>query len=119
MYFFSSDPDQRLLNSSLVFLEEPQDVIVVKNSALWLPCTVDTTPEGGTVHYNWQHNGEVVSDSRLAVLPNGTLYIPRVIHKVQKGRSDEGLYKCFAKNDYGTIFSRPARVTVAGKDSCI
>jgi hypothetical protein len=110
-----SDPDHRRLNSSLVFLGEPQDVIAVKNSPLWLPCTVDSSQDGGTVSYSWQHDGEAVSDSRLTVLPNGTLYIPRVIHKVNKGRSDEGQYRCYVGNDDGIIFSRPAKVTVAGK----
>lgn len=101
------------METGLEFLKQPEDVIVVRNSAVLLNCTA--TGDAASVNITWLKDGLLVNDARRSVLSNGSLYIKRVIAKKQPRRSDEGTYECIARNDIGAIISRKARLQIAGE----
>lgn len=59
----------------------------------------------------------LVSDERRRILPDGSLFFSHVVHS-KHNKPDEGAYQCVATIDnVGSISSRTARLSVAGK-SC-
>jgi hypothetical protein len=67
----------------------------------------------------WKKDGTFLSlapdDGRRRVLPDGSLLISSVVHS-KHNKPDEGTYQCVATIDsLGTIASRTARLTVAGR----
>ena len=108
------------METGLEFLTQPDDVIAVRNSALWLNCTAagSVAVKAENITYTWLKDSQVVNDARRVVLPNGTLFIKRVIAKKQPRRSDEGTYECIARNHIGAIISRKATLQIAGEFLC-
>lgn len=106
----------------LAFSQEPQDTVTVRGGMLQLDCQAhcsDVALAPPTI--TWRKDGVLLSsvvDERRQQLANGTLLVHNVMHS-RHHRPDEGEYQCLATLDgLGSIVSRTARVTVAGKTSC-
>ncbi|KAM9776458.1 immunoglobulin superfamily DCC subclass member 3 isoform 2-T2 [Syngnathus typhle] len=99
------------LASELSFLQEPRDVIAVRDRPLTLDCSVRGEEP---VHISWRKNGLPLSaNSRLRVLPNGTLLIDNFQKRKEGSDADTGEYDCAAQNRYGMLVSRKAKVLLA------
>uniref|UniRef100_A0A4W4H9X2 Immunoglobulin superfamily DCC subclass member 3 n=1 Tax=Electrophorus electricus TaxID=8005 RepID=A0A4W4H9X2_ELEEL len=100
-------------SSELAFLQQPSDVIAVRERPLMLDCLVEGE---GPVTVMWLKNGEAMpvgAGARAKVLSNGTLLI-RSFQKRRDGDvTDAGEYHCAAQNRYGMLVSRKARVQLA------
>ncbi|MEE6503000.1 hypothetical protein FKM82_004705, partial [Ascaphus truei] len=94
----------------LLFVKEPQDVIVSRRDAVVLDCQAHGE---APLTIAWMKNGVKVSETeRIATLHNGSLYIREV--EGRKGEpSDEGFYQCLALNKYGAILSQRAHLSLA------
>ncbi|NWI16654.1 NEO1 protein, partial [Crypturellus soui] len=97
------------------FAVEPADVLSVRGAAVVLNCSAlcDAPPR-----IEWKKDGtflNLASDDRRQLLPDGALLINGVVHS-KHNKPDEGYYQCVATVDsLGTIVSRTAKLTVAGK----
>lgn len=97
------------------FLVEPLDVLSVRGASVIMNCSAhcETPPR-----IEWKKDGtflNLVSDDRRQLLPDGSLLINSVVHS-KHNKPDEGYYQCVATVDsLGTIVSRTAKLTVAGK----
>ncbi|XP_069674943.1 protogenin-like [Periplaneta americana] len=107
------------LELTLDFSQEPQDVVAVRSKPLVLQCEVSSSTPG-PVNISWTHDGEpipLVNDSRRHLLPNGSLYFKKVLWKrsgpLHEGSTDQGLYRCVARNSVGSLVSRSAHLRVA------
>ncbi|KAL3853061.1 hypothetical protein ACJMK2_016641 [Sinanodonta woodiana] len=92
-----------------VFIQPPNDVYYKPGETVELPCIADGIPKP---IYKWQFNGLVFNpsgqDDRVVQLPNqGTIVFNRPEDK------DEGIYQCFAINNYGTSISIKVNLRVA------
>lgn len=97
------------------FLVEPVDTLSVRGSSVILNCSAYSEP---APKIEWKKDGtflNLVSDDRRQLLPDGSLFISNVVHS-KHNKPDEGFYQCVATVDnLGTIVSRTAKLTVAGK----
>ncbi|XP_053573477.1 protogenin [Bombina bombina] len=96
--------------SDLLFVKEPQDVIVLRKDSVILDCQ----PHGeAPITVTWMKNGIKISENeRISALHNGSLYIHEV--EGRKGeQSDEGFYQCLALNKHGAILSQRAHLSLA------
>ena len=95
------------------FLEEPESMAVAPQSSVTLPCKVTDTKS--TV-VRWKFNGDFVkANNARRFQMNGTnLYIQKFKHR-RKPESNEGIYQCIATNEAGSLASKPARLSKAGK----
>ncbi|XP_047435884.1 neogenin 1a isoform X3 [Mugil cephalus] len=98
------------------FTVEPQDTLAIRGSSALLNCSVHS--DGATpAHIEWKKDGtfmSLVSDERRNILPDGSLFFSHVVHS-KHNKPDEGTYQCVATIDnLGSIFSRTARLSVAG-----
>ncbi|NXO37972.1 NEO1 protein, partial [Locustella ochotensis] len=97
------------------FLVEPLDVLAVRGASVIMNCSAhcESPPR-----IEWKKDGtflNLVSDDRRQLLPDGSLLINSVVHS-KHNKPDEGYYQCVATVDsLGTIVSRTAKLTVAGK----
>lgn len=97
------------------FLVEPMDVLSVRGASVIMNCSAycETSPK-----IEWKKDGtflNLVSDDRRQLLPDGSLLINSVVHS-KHNKPDEGYYQCVATvESLGTIVSRTAKLTVAGK----
>ncbi|EDV26132.1 uncharacterized protein TRIADDRAFT_24180, partial [Trichoplax adhaerens] len=95
-----------------VFIEEPQDFIVRRNTGITLRCSATGSPYP---KITWLKNGKLlVIDPKInprLLLIGGALYITKVT-KTSK-YTDAGIYQCMAKNQFGSVFSRNATITIA------
>uniref|UniRef100_A0A7N6BTD5 DCC netrin 1 receptor n=1 Tax=Anabas testudineus TaxID=64144 RepID=A0A7N6BTD5_ANATE len=100
------------------FTQEPQDTVTVRGGTLQLDCQAQSDPVGAALTITWRKDGVLVStvvDERRQQLANGSLLVQNVMHS-RHHRPDEGEYQCLATLEgLGSIVSRTARVTVAGK----
>ncbi|XP_076827624.1 immunoglobulin superfamily DCC subclass member 3-like isoform X2 [Brachyhypopomus gauderio] len=97
--------------SELAFIKEPSDVIAVRDRPLMLDCEVEGE---GPITVTWRRNGVPVSTgTRLAVLDSGTLLIRNFQKRRESNETDAGEYECAARNRYGMLVSRKARVQLA------
>lgn len=102
------------------FTQEPQDTVAVQGGALQLDCQArwDAAAAAGPPSITWRKDGVLLStlvDERRRQLANGSLLVQNVMHS-RHHRPDEGEYQCLATLDgLGSIVSRVARVSVAGK----
>uniref|UniRef100_A0A8C9LA20 Neogenin 1 n=1 Tax=Pavo cristatus TaxID=9049 RepID=A0A8C9LA20_PAVCR len=116
-------PDFKSKNGSVVrtftpfyFLVEPMDVLSVRGASVIMNCSAycETPPK-----IEWKKDGtllNLVSDDRRQLLPDGSLLINSVVHS-KHNKPDEGYYQCVATvESLGSIVSRTAKLTVAGKD---
>lgn len=100
------------------FTVEPQDTLAIRGNSAFLNCSAHSdaaTP----AHIEWKKDGtfmSLVSDERRKILPDGTLFFSHVVHS-KHNKPDEGTYQCVATiENLGSISSRTARLSVAGKD---
>lgn len=97
------------------FLVEPEDTLSVRGSSVILNCSAYSEP---SPKIEWKKDGtflNLVSDDRRQLLPDGSLFISNVVHS-KHNKPDEGYYQCVATvESLGTIVSRTAKLTVAGK----
>ncbi|XP_075763398.1 immunoglobulin superfamily DCC subclass member 3-like isoform X2 [Pelodiscus sinensis] len=92
--------------AELAFLQEPADVIAVRDRPLVLHCRVEGEPP---ISVTWHKDGAALADdSGVAVLANGSLLIKRL-----QRPSSAGDYSCAAQNRDGRLLSRRARVRLA------
>ncbi|NWI54934.1 NEO1 protein, partial [Calyptomena viridis] len=99
----------------LYFAEEPQDAVSVRGASALLNCSARGEP---APRIQWRKDGALLnlgSDDRRQLLPDGSLLIHSVVHS-KHNKPDEGYYQCVATvESLGTIVSRTAKLTVAGK----
>ncbi len=101
-------------------MQEPQDVTVKKGSSFLWNCSAKNTVPEGDFKITWRKDGTDIQEKRRYVLRNGALFFKRIVHRKDRGQSDEGYYECLAQNKDGTIVSNKARLKVAGKKkNCI
>uniref|UniRef100_A0A4W6CTS2 Immunoglobulin superfamily DCC subclass member 3 n=1 Tax=Lates calcarifer TaxID=8187 RepID=A0A4W6CTS2_LATCA len=99
------------LASELSFLQEPSDVIAVRDRPLMLDCRVQGDEP---IMITWRKNGVPLPTSpRVWVLANGTLFIQSFQKRREGGDADMGEYDCAAQNRYGMLVSRKAKVQLA------
>ncbi|XP_044064048.1 immunoglobulin superfamily DCC subclass member 3-like [Siniperca chuatsi] len=97
--------------SELAFLQEPSDVIAVRDRPLMLDCQVEGE---GPISITWRRNSvPVATGVRATVLGNGTLLIRNFSKRRESNETDAGEYDCAAQNRYGMLISRKARVLLA------
>lgn len=100
------------------FSQEPQDTVTVQGGTLQLDCQARSDAVAEPPAITWRKDGVLLStmvDERRRQLANGSLLVQNVMHS-RHHRPDEGQYQCLATLDgVGSIVSRVARVTVAGK----
>ncbi|RDD40847.1 Roundabout-like protein 3 [Trichoplax sp. H2] len=100
------------IGAAPVFIEEPQDFIVRRNTGITLRCSATGSPYP---KITWLKNGKLlVIDPKInprLLLIGGALYITKVT-KTSK-YTDAGIYQCMAKNQFGSVFSRNATITIA------
>uniref|UniRef100_A0A3Q1GBB7 Ig-like domain-containing protein n=1 Tax=Acanthochromis polyacanthus TaxID=80966 RepID=A0A3Q1GBB7_9TELE len=102
------------------FTQEPQDSVTVRGGTLQLDCQAQSdVAAAGPPAITWRKDGVLLStvvDERRQQLANGSLLVQNVVHS-RHHRPDEGEYQCLATLDgLGSIVSRTAKVTVAGKE---
>ncbi|XP_029976001.1 immunoglobulin superfamily DCC subclass member 3-like [Salarias fasciatus] len=101
----------RCSESELSFLQEPSDVIAVRDRPLMLHCQVRGEEP---VAISWRKNGApLAAGGRIRVLLNGTLLIGSFQKRRDGGDGDVGEYDCAAQNRYGMLVSRKAKVALA------
>lgn len=100
------------------FIQEPQDTVTVRGGVLQLDCQAQSDAVAGPPVITWRKDGVLLStvvDERRRQLANGSLLVQNVVHS-RHHRPDEGEYQCLTTLDgLGSIVSRTAKVTVAGK----
>nr|XP_045611215.1 neogenin-like isoform X3 [Procambarus clarkii] len=104
--------DKEGLWSGLSFGVEPVDTVVRKRGPAWLHCVATGYPEPTLT---WRKDNSPVDssgDTRLTILPNGTLSISWV-NGPRSEQTDEGIYQCVASSPgAGTIISSRARLSI-------
>ncbi|KAL8173791.1 UNVERIFIED_CONTAM: hypothetical protein K2H54_025490 [Gekko kuhli] len=101
-------------------IDHPSDLVVGQNQPATLNCRAIGNP---VPTIEWYRNGEPVktteddATSEPTLLPDGSLFFLQLSQK--KGKSDEGVYNCVARNHLGTAMSKNASLYVAGKGAGI
>uniref|UniRef100_A0A672V6J1 Roundabout guidance receptor 3 n=1 Tax=Strigops habroptila TaxID=2489341 RepID=A0A672V6J1_STRHB len=96
-------------------VEHPTDVLVSRGDPATLSCKAEGRPPPAV---EWYKDGERVETDReeprshRSLLPGGSLFFLRVLHG-RRGRHDEGVYVCVARNHLGQATSRNASLHVA------
>ena len=91
------------------FTQEPTSAVIPPGGSLTLSCHVH--PPDSVVR--WLFNGDFVENENSYGLEiEGT---DLVIPSMAADNSDNGVYQCSAQNSHGTILSRRAKVSKAGK----
>ncbi|XP_063799822.1 roundabout homolog 4 isoform X2 [Pseudophryne corroboree] len=88
-------------------VEHPSDLVVRRDQPGTMNCRAEGNPPA-TIE--WYRNGEYVDVSKAhgALILGGSLFFYHI-----KGKSDEGVYTCLARNRLGTALSRNASLTIA------
>ncbi|XP_044293536.1 roundabout homolog 4 isoform X1 [Varanus komodoensis] len=94
-------------------IDHPSDLVVRSDKPATLKCRASGNPEP-TIE--WYRNGEYVETSKgdatsqPTLLLDGSLFFLRLNQK--KGKSDEGVYSCVARNHLGTATSKNASLYI-------
>ncbi|XP_078282906.1 roundabout homolog 1 isoform X3 [Rhinoraja longicauda] len=105
----------RLGDSPPEIAEHPTDLAVFWGEPATLNCRAEGRPHPVI---EWYRNGERVETSNddplshRTLLPHGSLFFFQVSQR-RKGKSDEGIYTCVARNHLGYALSRNASLYVA------
>uniref|UniRef100_UPI00398E8B9A roundabout homolog 1 isoform X2 n=1 Tax=Pristiophorus japonicus TaxID=55135 RepID=UPI00398E8B9A len=105
----------RLDESPPEIIEHPTDLAVSKGDPATLNCRAEGRPEPVI---EWYRNGERVEtskddpQSKRTLLPRGSLFFYQ-LNQGRKGKSDEGIYTCVARNHLGYALSNNASLYVA------
>lgn len=114
----SSSPTSPRGFADFTFTKEPQDTVTVRGGVLRLDCQARSDTASGTPSVTWRKDGVLLGalvDERRQELANGSLIVHNIVHS-RHHRPDEGEYQCLSTLEgLGSIVSRTARVTVAGK----
>ncbi|XP_060611595.2 immunoglobulin superfamily DCC subclass member 3 isoform X1 [Anolis sagrei] len=98
-------------STELTFTLEPSDHTAVQEQPLALDCLVEGIPP---VSITWRKNGVRMVDSEGSfTLANGSLYFAHFQKLKDDGSSDEAEYDCMARNRFGLVVSRKARIQAA------
>ncbi|XP_054547438.1 immunoglobulin superfamily DCC subclass member 3-like isoform X2 [Talpa occidentalis] len=97
-------------SSELAFVQEPGDVVAVREHPLVLPCQVEGEPP---VSISWQRDGlALTNDSGATLMPDGSLHLAALPSRRSLPFHTHE-YHCVAQNRYGRLVSRRARVQLA------
>ncbi|XP_069750598.1 roundabout homolog 1 isoform X2 [Narcine bancroftii] len=109
------DSGLRLEESPPEIIEHPADLAVFRGEPATLNCRAEGRPHPVI---EWYRNGERVETSeddplsQRTLLPHGSLFFYQ-LHQGRKGKSDEGVYTCVARNHLGYALSKNASLYVA------
>ncbi|KAK3579546.1 hypothetical protein CHS0354_028382 [Potamilus streckersoni] len=104
------------LDLELSIQQDPQVVFATHRLPFMLNCSVFS--QDAPLTFRWIKDGKPLKNNKHTfVSVNGSLFFSKVIHRPRKGRSDEGLYECFANNKNGTVLGRRVRVKIPSHDS--
>ncbi|NWU52919.1 ROBO2 protein, partial [Dromas ardeola] len=98
-------------------VEHPTDLLVSRGEPATLSCKAEGRPAPAV---EWYKDGERVETDRedprshRTLLPGGALFFLRILHG-RRGKPDEGVYVCVARNYLGEATSRNASLQVAGE----
>ncbi|NXK16947.1 ROBO2 protein, partial [Arenaria interpres] len=98
-------------------VEHPTDLLVYKGEPATLSCKAEGRPAPAV---EWYKDGERVETDRedprshRTLLPGGALFFLRILHG-RRGKPDEGVYVCVARNYLGEAISRNASLEVASE----
>ncbi|XP_054079254.1 roundabout homolog 3 [Rissa tridactyla] len=96
-------------------VEHPTDLLVSRGEPATLSCKAEGRPPPAV---EWYKDGERVETDRedprshRTLLPGGALFFLRILHG-RRGKPDEGVYVCVARNYLGEATSRNASLEVA------
>ncbi|XP_067909938.1 roundabout homolog 1 isoform X2 [Heterodontus francisci] len=105
----------RLDESPPLIIEHPTDLAVCRGEPATLNCRAEGRPQP---IIEWYRNGERVETSmddhlsQRTLLPHGSLFFLQ-LNQGRKGKSDEGVYTCVARNHLGYDVSKNASLYVA------